>query len=137
MSESHQGSLTDLGPVHEGLTGHEPSQINQSHVGGLTFGPDGKLYICAMTETHSSGSSITHLHRFDLETGKREDLGPLYDPELDQRVWYISRAVWISRQDLIGAVVGRTPTGIVHIHFDEGELADLGDPAYPRLRLWG
>ncbi len=137
MSEGYQGKLTDLGPVHQGLTGHELSQINSSHVGGLAFGPDGKLYLCAMTEMSSSGESITHLHRFDTRTGELEDLGPLYDPELDQNVWYISRAVWISRQDIIGAVVGRIPTGIVHIHFNEGELPDPGDTSFPGLRLWG
>jgi len=34
-------------------------------------------------------------------------------------------------------VVGRTPTGVVHIHFDEGELTDIGDPAFTKMRLWG
>lgn len=137
MSDGYHGKMTDLGPVHQNLTGYEPHEINNTHVGGLSFGPDGKLYVCAMTEWSKTEGTITHLHRIDIQTGEREDLGRLYDPEMNQNVWYVSRAMWISRRDLIGAVVGRTPTGIVHIHFDENELADLGDPAYPRMRLWG
>ncbi len=137
MKDGPQGRITDLGPVHQGLTGHEPNNINQTHIAGLSFGPDGKLYVCAMTDVGVQRRSITHLHRLDLDTGELEDLGPLYDPELDQSVWYIARAVWLSRRDMIGAVVGRTPTGVVHIHFDDDELSDLGDPAFPQLRLWG
>lgn len=137
MGEGYQGRMTDLGPVHEGLTGHEPNEINRSHVAGLTFGPEGKLYLCPMVQEGPPGRGASHLFRWDLQTGEHEDLGPLYDPELDQSVWYVSRAVWLSRQDMIGAVVGRSPTGIVHVHFDEGELSVRDDPQYPRLRLWG
>lgn len=137
MRTGHQRGLTDLGPVHEGLTGQEPNEINRSHVAGLTLGPDGKLYFCPQVSPDWSGRSVSHLFRWDLQTGAREDLGPLYDPESDQTVTYIARAVWVSRRDLIGAVIGRSPTGIVHIQFDEGELPDQGDPEFPRLRLWG
>ncbi|MBI2299992.1 MAG: hypothetical protein HYU66_13805 [Armatimonadetes bacterium] len=137
MSDGEQGRMTDLGPVHQGLTGHEPSEVNGSHVGGLTFGPDDRLYCCAQHPPEEGRGIVTQLHQLDLDTGEWADLGPLYDPGLDQYVWYISRAVWISRRDLIGAVVGRTPTGIAHIRFDDGELADRGDPNYPRLRMWG
>jgi len=66
-----------------------------------------------------------------------EDLGPIIDPEAGVHIWYISRAVWISKRDLILAVVGRTPTGIVHVRFGEGELDDAGDSGFPRLRYWG
>lgn len=137
MAYGNQGKMVDLGPVHQGLTGHEPNEINGSHIAGLTFGPDGMLYVCGMTEWDEKGTSITHLHRYDLETGKHEDLGPLYDPELKQNVWYVARAVWISPQDMIGAVVGRTPTGVVHIHFEDGEIANLNDPSFKKMRLWG
>lgn len=137
MAYGSQGKMIDLGPVHQNVTGHEPNEINTSHVAGLAFGPDGLLYICGMTEIYPDGRSITHLHRMDIETGKMEDLGPLYDPDLDQSVWYVSRAMWISPNDLIGAVVGRTPTGVVHIHFDEGEIKNNNDPSFKKMRLWG
>ena len=90
-----------------------------------------------MTDIHPDGSAITHLLRMDIETGKMEDLGALYDPDLDQSVWYVSRAMWISPNDLIGAVVGRTPTGVVHIHFDEGEIKNNNDQSFNKMRLWG
>ena len=132
-----EGRLHDLGPVHPGLTGLEPNQINQSHVGGLAFGPDGLLYFSVMSEHHPERGMISHLKRLDTQTGKMEDLGPIVDPEAGVHIWYISRAVWISKRDLILAVVGRTPTGIVHVRFGEGELGDAGDPSFPRLRYWG
>ena len=137
MRDGPQGSMKDLGPIHQGLTGHEPNEINRSHAAGLCFGPDGHLYFSAMTEWQDKGVPISHLIRMDIATGERKDLGPLYDPELKAYVWYVARAVWITKQDMIGAVVGRTPTGIVHVHFDKNELTDLGDPAFNRMRLWG
>ena len=137
MGDGDQGRMTDLGPVHQGLTGLEPSQINQSHVGGLAFGPDGKLYYSVMIEKHAKLGMISHLVRYDLKTGIHEDLGPLYDPVLDQSVTYVSRAVWISPHDLVLAVVGRTPTGVAHVRFDESDLPGPAPVGFPSLRVWG
>jgi len=131
------GIIEDLGPIHKNLTGHEHSEINQTHVAGLAFGPDGKLYMSGMVEHHGTDSAISHLLRYDMDTKEWEDLGALYDPLLGENVWYVSRAVWISRRDLIGAVVGRVPTGVVHITFDDDEINDLGEPNFPPLRIWG
>ncbi|MDH7570991.1 MAG: hypothetical protein QHJ73_15550 [Armatimonadota bacterium] len=137
MTEGDQGRMYDLGPVHRGLTGLEPNQINQSHVGGLAFGPDNLLYYSVMCEQHPRHGMVSHLKRFNPHTGEEEDLGPIRDPVSDEWVWYISRAIWISRRDLILAVVGRTPTGIVHVRFGEEELEDAAGPEFPMLRFWG
>ena len=74
-----EGQLHDLGPVHPGLNGLEPNQINQSHVGGLAFGPDGLLYFSVMSEHHPERGMVSHLKRLDAETGQVEDLGPIID----------------------------------------------------------
>jgi hypothetical protein len=137
MTDGPQGRMDDLGPIHAGLTGHEPNRINESHVGGLAFGPDGCLYYSVMCGRGPGGRVISHLKRYHTDTGEHEDLGPLYDSELDQHVWYISRATWVSNQDLILATVGRTPTGIAHVHFGEGEIPDSGGLAFRPARLWG
>lgn len=137
MGAGLSGKMLDLGPVHENLSGYEYPEINNVHVGGLSFGPDGKLYVCAMSQWEKGIGAITHIHRFDIDSGEREDLGALYDEQMNQYVWYVSRAVWISRRDLIGALVGRTPTGIVHIRFEEDELTDNPDIPFPMTRLWG
>lgn len=137
MQDGDQGRMTDLGPLHPGLTGHEPNSINQSHVGGLAFGPDGLLYYSIMSERRPDHGLVSHLKRVDLASGVHEDLGPLCDSQLGQCVHYVSRAVWLSRRDLILALIGRTPTGIAHVRFDDGELSDTAPEDFPSLRLWG
>ena len=129
--------MEDLGPIHQNTTGREAPRINNSHVAGLCFGPDDKLYMFGMTENNDlPGQALTHILRYTLETGEWEDLGPLVDDK-GEKVWYISRAVWINRREIVGAIVGRVPTGVAHIIFDDNEIDDKGDPNFPQLRIWG
>ncbi|MCD6350806.1 MAG: hypothetical protein J7M26_01695 [Armatimonadetes bacterium] len=137
MAEGDQGQMIDLGPFHPDATGHEPNCMNRTHVGGLVFGPDGLLYYSIMSEHDPQRGIISHLRRLDLSTGEHEELGPLHDPVRDEYAPYVSRAVWLSPRDLILGLVMRVPTGIAHVRFEEGELADRADPDFPELRLWG
>ncbi|MBQ0104958.1 MAG: hypothetical protein KBT47_02850 [Armatimonadetes bacterium] len=129
--------VMDLGPIHQNMTGKEPPRINNSHVAGLCMGPDNKIYMFGMTEDHDGNKTATsHTLRYTPETEEWEDLGPLVD-DRGEKVWYISRAVWISKREIVGAIVGRVPTGVIHIIFDENEIEDKTDSPFPTLRTWG
>lgn len=133
-----EGRVDDLGPAQPGKTGYEPSRVNGTHVGGLAFGPDGFLYYGMQTDDPKLGV-YSRLWRMNTETGEREDLGPIVDPETDTRIRYISRSVWVNDDDLVMGVVSHVPSGLSHVRMEPGDYSGPITNPRPgeRFRTWG
>ncbi|MBS3762655.1 MAG: hypothetical protein KGZ25_05035, partial [Planctomycetes bacterium] len=129
------GRLQNLGPASPGIEGRKLRGVNTDHAGGLVFTAGGKL-LFSVSRTRGAGASgrVATIKKMDLESGEVEVLGDLVD-ETGVEIAYISRAVRIGPRDLVMGVVGRIPTGIVHVKLDE-ELAN-GPYQETQRRYWG
>ena len=84
---------------------------------GITFADDGRLYACYYNAYINTPYEVG-IVRYDPETGKKEDLGPLYTDNTVRRYW---RCVKGPDGKLYAGDVGRKPTAMIII--DPSELA--------------
>jgi len=134
--EAGTGQMEDLGPTRPGVDGTAPRGTNEDHAGGLVFAADGSLFFVQSLDVQEKEHKVrgAMLKRMDLETRETSDMGWLRDQD-DNLINYISRAVRIGAEHLVMGIVGRLPTGIVHVVLDD----DLtkGPHEQPLRRYWG
>lgn len=127
-----EGCLEDLGGLTDPADDRTPVGVNQDHVGGLVFGPDGRLHY-VKSRIWREGREFRAqgiLCRMDTETLEHEDLctvqggnGPNY---------YVARAAVGTDGDFYMGKILANPAGIYRI-----EVATKGANTKNPLRLWG
>jgi hypothetical protein len=70
----------------------------------------------------------------DVQTGQTREVGELIDQD-GEPIGYVSRAIRVGPRDLVLGIVGRVPSGIVHLTLDE-EWAE-GPHQQSERRYWG
>ncbi len=127
--EGPHGKMIDLGPAFGDRTGHELSNVNEDHIGGLVFDAEGWMYYGAQRR-HDQPPITSELIRMNIETGERQSLGPLVDG--DKKMFYVSRAVRIGGNHLILGLVGPKPLAIGHVTLPDRQPNNIAP-----LRYWG
>ena len=118
--------LTDYGPALE--EADQWSHIIHTHVGGMVFGSDRKLYFTANRQTAEGSHPV--LVRFDPETAERTVLGPLAVKGIPAD--HIARGALGTDGCLYFSEAGNTPTKLFR--------CDLGfnrKPQFKNHRFWG
>ncbi|MEI7904627.1 MAG: hypothetical protein WCI43_04340 [Candidatus Firestonebacteria bacterium] len=137
-----QREMEDLGSPFPAENGVISSSFHHTHIGGLTFGKDGLLYLCANepkklprgNKRHTD--NITLLYTLDPVSGDYTEVAKL--SKTDKGVRYISRGCIDKEGTIYFADVGNTPTRIYRYKPDyPAALRDLKLPVSQTLRKWG
>lgn len=123
-----ENKLVDFGKAY-GKEVDEWFHIINSHVGGLVFGPDNRLYFAANLPV-AAGKSSPHLIVFNPDNGKREIVGEItYNGKPAD---HISRAAADFDGNLYFAEVGNRPTKLFKYEGAAGKTGGL-----KTMRYWG
>ena len=141
-----QGRIEDLGPATQTERDlHHPISFFRDHTGGLTFGPDGKLYYCisrwqagavesrATPERRMGPEMRGIVVQMDTQTLERRDFATL-DRGDEKPSHYVSRGSMDANGDLFFGNVGGVPSGIFKLKMG---CKRPPDPAKHPLRHWG
>ncbi len=135
--DHNDGNIRDLGAAKPEIASTLPRGLNDDHAGGLVFAANGDLLFTVTMggkEGWKYDRNPCRLRRLNLNSGKSEDVAELIDQH-QRPVSYISRAVRIGRRHYIGGMIGRVPSGILHVEL-EGEITEGKYEKTPR-RFWG
>jgi hypothetical protein len=138
LSQGEWGRIDDMGSVTQERDLSLPMDTFRDHAGGLTFGRDGQLYLCASRWKDESRGVVTEtgkdmegvIFRLDPESLEITQIAVLDRP--GHCAQYVSRGAIDSNGDLFFGHVGPKPVGMFRIEMPE-ERKGTEVP----VRTWG